>query len=1012
LASRWVTIGVTAILIVTCLSCVGLYLLARDPFSESEIRHLIDVSYSRQRPAGGRLSGASYVGFQNSAGSSPDIGKAQILLLRQPDSETRRRLQGLIHIAAGDWEKFVEIAAPSSQTSVDPAVLNNLGVGYLGLSAENPAFLLKALDAFDRAANLNPKAPEPVFNLVVTYRKLRFPKLADESLSQYAALDSGSDWRKELENDTPIDEASVADQLRAATENNNLFEAERLFNANPELCRRLVMQFALSNEDESPALLNFIATQTERRYGDKTLAAMLAPLFTNQRDTAIAVRDLVNQGADLYQSGALRESLSAYTEATRLARGLDSLFDRLWIDVNRVDTLIRTAQLSEARQSLTHIVDTSRANGFIWMVGKAESIYGFSKGLTDSYSEMLRLLSEADRTLVALDAPHDRIRALYSLSGYRNGAGDHDEALRLSLECLRLTNDEPRRISRLDLLIGSILYQRGAIAQALMFDRESVEQSRKTPEISSLATTAAVLAELYESTSDHKSAERYLQIAQDASRQVPPGLDRTRTEMPLGVAAAKIQLGQNKYVEAESQLKKNLELYSQQPFPATSFLSSSLMLLARTYSETGRLQSAAEKFDEAIRVVEKDDKYLESEKSRVGFDDERRELYDAAIDFEFRTGSTDEAWTYLQKYRAKLFLEFLAQFNPNIEKTRTRLDRSRVQQMVPKDTQIVEYALLKDRLLIWLLTDKLLTVRSVPIKRADLEGQVERVLKTLRNDNDADLLLTDLGRSLIEPVANLLDPNRTIVIIPDRALHGLPFGALRRPGKNEYLIQEFPIVVSPSLTYFLAGNGRIAGTARDAIVGFGSQNGGASELKELHALSGIYKTVSLYAGREVDKAKFLGAMSRSSIFHYAGHSATDAVDPLRSSILLDGNRSGPNSVTAVDISQQRLPSNAVVILSSCDSSIGNSRDGVGVRGLTSAFLIGGAGAVVGSLWPVEATSTAELMIRFHHAFAANHMTVAQALREAQLSFLKSSPEQAHPYYWSGFVVTGNFSALR
>jgi CHAT domain-containing protein len=153
-------------------------------------------------------------------------------------------------------------------------------------------------------------------------------------------------------------------------------------------------------------------------------------------------------------------------------------------------------------------------------------------------------------------------------------------------------------------------------------------------------------------------------------------------------------------------------------------------------------------------------------------------------------------------------------------------------------------------------------------------------------------------------------------------------------------------------------------------------------------------------------------MSRSSIFHYAGHSATDAVDPLRSSILLDGNRSGPNSVTAVDISQQRLPSNAVVILSSCDSSIGNSRDGVGVRGLTSAFLIGGAGSVVGSLWPVEATSTAELMIRFHQAFATDHMTVAQALREAQLSFLKSSPEQAHPYYWSGFVVTGNFSALR
>jgi CHAT domain-containing protein len=83
-----------------------------------------------------------------------------------------------------------------------------------------------------------------------------------------------------------------------------------------------------------------------------------------------------------------------------------------------------------------------------------------------------------------------------------------------------------------------------------------------------------------------------------------------------------------------------------------------------------------------------------------------------------------------------------------------------------------------------------------------------------------------------------------------------------------------------------------------------------------------------------------------------------------------------------------------------------------MRGLTSAFLIGGAGSVVGSLWPVEASSTADLMIRFHRAFASGQMPVAKALREAQLEFIRSFPDRSHPYYWSGFVVTGNFSALR
>ena len=64
-------------------------------------------------------------------------------------------------------------------------------------------------------------------------------------------------------------------------------------------------------------------------------------------------------------------------------------------------------------------------------------------------------------------------------------------------------------------------------------------------------------------------------------------------------------------------------------------------------------------------------------------DDERRELYDSAIEFELSNGSPDAAWKYVQKYQAKLFLEFLAAFNPKVSQTRTRLDRSEVQRRMP-----------------------------------------------------------------------------------------------------------------------------------------------------------------------------------------------------------------------------------------------------------------------------------------------------------------------------------------
>jgi CHAT domain-containing protein len=1012
LASRWWWLGIVATLILVC-SSLGFYLFARDPNSEHEIRQLIDSAYNSRRPGGGRLSAAAYTPAGQSSAASAGLGRAQILLLRQPDSEVRQRLQRLIHLAAGEWQPFVDsVNATSTELPPDPATLNNLGASFLALSGRDPALLLNALETFETAAELDPKAPEPLFNLVITYRRLHFPRRAAEYLDRYSALDSSSPWHTELSNSNSIDEASILEELEQTVTTNNLDEAERLFRRNPELSRRAAMQFALANQPVAPALVRFIADRMESQYRDKTVSAMVGPLFTERREVTRAVRELVNQGASQYQEGNYPESLALYSEADRLVGKTDSVFDRLWIDLNRADAQIRLGQFDAVRRSLARIVALSQEHGLLWLKAKTQTLYGSTRKVTSSYDEMQSLLSAANDGFIRLDAPSDRVRILYYLASYRHFGGDEEEALRLALECLQLVHEaDVFRISTLDTLIGSILHRRGMPEKSLLFAKESADQDHGGSYASGIGLLASfTLAELYQSMSQHDAADEYVRLAEEALQRVPEGFDHTRFEMMLGLVRAKAKVGQNKYDDAESLLQNNLAIYSQQPFPATALLSQSLMLAGQVYSHTGRATQAARKFNEAIDVIENDDEYLKSEGFRVKFDNERRQSYDSAIEFAFKNGSNDSAWTYLQKYRAKLFLEFLAAFNPNIQPIRARLDRPALQARIPKDTQILEYAFLKDRLLIWFVTNESFVVRSVPVTASQIENKVQKVLQKLRIEDEVDQLLTDLEQLLIAPVRDLLDANRTLTIIPDRALHGLPFGALKQSAGGHYLIQDFPIVVSPSLTHFLSSS--TAQPARDAIVGFGSQNGGSSEFKELSALSEMYAKADTFTGRQVDKQLFLERLTKAPVFHYAGHSATDAADPLRSSILLDGERLGPNSVTAIDISRLRLANNAVVILSSCDSSVGNSRDGVGVRGLTSAFLIGGAGSVVGSLWPVEASSTADLMIRFHRSFAKAGMPVAKALRDAQLSFLKAFPERSNPYYWSGFVVTGNFSALR
>ena len=1009
---RW-TVRITMLLIVLCSMSIGQFPFARDRYAQYQISRLIRAAYDIQRPGGGRLFRAPYLPMGRAPANS-DLGRAQLLLLRLPNSQERWSLQNRFWLASGNWRTFIEKATgPRSKGFPGNAeTMNNLGVSFLALSDSNPTYLLKALEQFELSAQLEPRAPEPRFNMVVTYRKLRLGKAADEMLQRYAGLEPYSPWYRELtDSGEVVDESAILNDLRRAVEGHDSAEAERLFQKNPELCRRVAMQYGTANIVESEELVRFIANQIERRFGDRTVSAMIDPLFTNRRSDTIALRKLVTEGARLFGKGDFPGSLRAYDKADGLIGRSNSLFDRLWIDLNRVDTQIRTGEFGSARESLHRLVASAREQDFRWLEGRALSIYGSSLKLTATYQEMLQRLGESDRVFVEIAARYERVRPLYYLAAYESLAGDHDEALRLALECLRLTDDEPLRMSALDWLVGSTLYRQGMPSRAVLFETESAEQTAKLGHPSWEATAAINLAQLYESMSEHAHAEEHVKAAEEALGRTDASAEQVMTELLIGSVKARIDLNRKRYEEAESLLTKNLNLFSKQPFRATALLAELLMLRARTYAETGRITDAKQTFNKAIEVVENDDQYLQSEKLRVKFDDARRELYDSAIEFEYSHGSPDAAWTYLQKYRAKLFLEFLAQFNSDIGRVHGQaLDRAKVQKLVPPDTQVIEYALLKDQLLIWLVSDKFFTLRSVPVTRSALEGQVQEVLQRLRNGEDAGQLLEDLGKVLIEPVANLLDPGRTLAIIPDRALHGLPFDALRHAEKKQYLVEDFAVIVSPSLTHLLATTaGR---PARDAIVSFGSQDDDSSEIKELTALRDIYSKVTTFAGEKVDKPKFLHAMTMAPIFHYAGHSVTDAVDPLRSSILLDGNRYGPNSVTAVDIAQRRMWDNAVVVLSSCDSAVGNSRDGVGMRGLTSAFLIGGAGSVVGSLWPVEASSTAELMIGFHRAFASANIPVAQALRQAQLRFMKSFPERSHPYYWSGFVVTGNFSALR
>lgn len=104
-------------------------------------------------------------------------------------------------------------------------------------------------------------------------------------------------------------------------------------------------------------------------------------------------------------------------------------------------------------------------------------------------------------------------------------------------------------------------------------------------------------------------------------------------------------------------------------------------------------------------------------------------------------------------------------------------------------------------------------------------------------------------------------------------------------------------------------------------------------------------------------------------------------------------------LTAFEIANMELWNTKLVVLSACETGLGDMNSAEGVFGLQRAFKAAGVDKLVISLWKIPDTQTAELMQLFYQNFLSG-MPLAKALRTAQLTM----SEQYNPFYWAGFIL--------
>jgi CHAT domain-containing protein len=114
-------------------------------------------------------------------------------------------------------------------------------------------------------------------------------------------------------------------------------------------------------------------------------------------------------------------------------------------------------------------------------------------------------------------------------------------------------------------------------------------------------------------------------------------------------------------------------------------------------------------------------------------------------------------------------------------------------------------------------------------------------------------------------------------------------------------------------------------------------------------------------------------------------------------------------VTADKILNLKLKGTEMVVLSACDTGLGEIRSGEGVFGLRRAFTQAGAKSLVMSMWSVPDRETQELMTGFYGNLKTGGMTRGQALRKAalqEMTIVKARYGTADPFYWGAFVFLG------
>ena len=273
-------------------------------------------------------------------------------------------------------------------------------------------------------------------------------------------------------------------------------------------------------------------------------------------------------------------------------------------------------------------------------------------------------------------------------------------------------------------------------------------------------------------------------------------------------------------------------------------------------------------------------------------------------------------------------------------------------------------------------------------------------------------------KKFIAPVADQLQGSTEIVIVPDRSLYRVPFGALIDEN-GKYLSDTFRIRYVPSLTvlkliqdspakYHRQAGALVVGDPDVGTVmfqGVSKQFDRLPSAKKEAEMIGALLHVQPLTEKQATKETVLKRMKSASLIHIAAHGDAD-----RGDIALAPDRHITRTpqeehflLTMADVSKVQLRAK-LVVLSCCHSGRGHIK-AEGIVGIARAFLASGARSVLVSLWAVDDDATMQFMKWFYESLVCGK-SASKSLHEA-MKLMRENPKYSKVRQWAPFILVGD-----